>query len=69
MDRYDALVSELRAEPKRWLVTGAGGFIGSHLVQRLLELGQTVVGLDDFSTRPRSARSRARSTIRGPRTR
>lgn len=54
MDRYDTLVEELRAEPKRWLVTGAGGFIGSHLVHRLLELGQTVVGLDDFSTGRRS---------------
>jgi UDP-glucose 4-epimerase len=31
-------------------VTGAGGFIGSHLVDRLLALGRTVVGWDNFST-------------------
>jgi UDP-N-acetylglucosamine 4-epimerase len=31
-------------------VTGAAGFIGSNLVQELLGLGQTVVGLDDLST-------------------
>jgi UDP-N-acetylglucosamine 4-epimerase len=31
-------------------VTGAAGFIGSNLAQGLLELGQTVVGLDNFST-------------------
>jgi UDP-glucose 4-epimerase len=31
------------------LVTGAGGFLGSHLCQRLLDKGHTVVGLDDLS--------------------
>ncbi len=31
-------------------MTGAAGFIGSHLVEQLLKLGQSVVGLDDFST-------------------
>lgn len=31
-------------------MTGAAGFIGSNLVERLLELGQQVVGLDNFAT-------------------
>ena len=35
--------------PARALITGAAGFIGSHLADRLLRLGFTVFGLDNFS--------------------
>lgn len=41
-------------ESRRWLVTGAAGLIGSHLIENLLRLGQQVIGLDYFSTGHRS---------------
>ena len=31
-------------------ITGAAGFVGSHLADRLLALGQDVIGFDNFST-------------------
>ncbi|MDQ3696599.1 MAG: SDR family oxidoreductase [Gemmatimonadota bacterium] len=34
----------------RVLITGAAGFLGSHLVDRFLDDGHTVVGLDNFIT-------------------
>jgi UDP-N-acetylglucosamine/UDP-N-acetylgalactosamine 4-epimerase len=36
--------------PDTYLVTGAAGFIGSNLVERLLADGERVVGLDSFVT-------------------
>ncbi|WP_082616131.1 UDP-glucuronic acid decarboxylase family protein [Ensifer sp. Root278] len=36
--------------PRRILVTGGGGFLGSHICERLLSLGHTVICLDNFST-------------------
>jgi UDP-glucuronate 4-epimerase len=35
---------------KRILITGAAGFIGSHLAEALLQRGDRVVGVDNFNT-------------------
>jgi UDP-N-acetylglucosamine 4-epimerase len=47
---YERARAELGEKPRKWLVTGSAGFIGSHLVHALLELDQMVVGLDNFAT-------------------
>jgi len=46
----DRVRGALAQKPKRWLVTGSAGFIGSHLVEALLALDQTVSSLDNFAT-------------------
>ncbi|HDY8194796.1 TPA: Vi polysaccharide biosynthesis UDP-N-acetylglucosaminuronic acid C-4 epimerase TviC [Vibrio vulnificus] len=50
MIKYEQIQQELVESPKTWLVTGVAGFIGSNLLEKLLKLDQTVVGLDNFAT-------------------
>ena len=50
MSRYEEVREELRRRPRTWVVTGVAGFIGSSLLDTLLELGQRVVGLDNLAT-------------------
>jgi UDP-N-acetylglucosamine 4-epimerase len=47
---YADVQAALRRRPRKWSVTGVAGFIGSHLLETLLGLDQTVVGLDNFAT-------------------
>jgi UDP-N-acetylglucosamine/UDP-N-acetyl-alpha-D-glucosaminouronate 4-epimerase len=54
---------EIQAETRLWLITGVAGFIGSNLLERLLKLGQRVVGLDNFSTGHRHNLDAARGSV------
>lgn len=50
-DIFQDKISDLPIAPgARFLVTGAAGFIGSHVCETLIQLGHEVVGLDNFST-------------------
>ncbi len=46
----NAIRDRLAGRTFAWTVTGSAGFIGSHLLERLLRLGQRVVSLDNFAT-------------------
>lgn len=48
--QYEIVKRQLVEQPKVWLITGVAGFIGSNLLETLLLLNQTVVGLDNFAT-------------------
>jgi UDP-N-acetylglucosamine/UDP-N-acetylgalactosamine 4-epimerase len=50
MNRFEQIRQQLCKQPKKWLVTGCAGFIGSNLLESLLKSDQTVIGLDNFST-------------------
>ena len=50
MTKYQKIQQQLQQSPKTWLITGVAGFIGSNLLETLLQLNQKVIGLDNFAT-------------------
>jgi UDP-N-acetylglucosamine 4-epimerase len=50
MTKYTEISKQLLKEPKKWLITGVAGFIGSNILEELLQLNQEVVGIDNLST-------------------
>ena len=62
--RYARLRRQLEAAPKTWLISGVAGFIGSNLLETLLDLDQFVVGLDNFATGHRRNLDEVRAIVR-----
>ena len=60
----ESISQRIGATPRRWLVTGSAGFIGSHLVQALLQANQHVIGLDNFATGYRRNIEEVRDSVR-----
>lgn len=50
MNQYEQIQETLILQPKKWLITGVAGFIGSNLLEKLLKMNQQVIGLDNFLT-------------------
>lgn len=63
MSEFEKLCEQLASSPKKWLITGVAGFIGSNLLETLLKLGQTVVGLDNFATGHQRNLDEVKSTV------
>ena len=63
MTHYEQLLSDLKAAPRKWLVTGVAGFIGSNLLETLLKQDQHVVGLDNFSAGKRDNLEQVRALV------
>jgi UDP-N-acetylglucosamine 4-epimerase len=63
MTAYKEIRHKLLASPKNWLITGVAGFIGSNLLEVLLNLNQKVIGLDNFSTGNRENLEQVRRAV------
>ena len=47
---YKKVLMSLKSHQYTWLITGAAGFIGSHLAEALIKLNQKVIAIDNLAT-------------------
>lgn len=60
---FEMYRNQLIERPATWLISGVAGFVGSHLLEWLLDNGQTVLGVDNFATGSRQNLERVRECI------
>lgn len=60
---YQRALADLKRHPRRWLITGVAGFVGSNLLETLLRHGQHVTGLDNFMTGYRENLEQVRALV------
>lgn len=65
MSKYQEVKQILIDRPRKWLVTGVAGFIGSNLLETLLKLDQSVIGLDNFATGHQKNLSEVKGLVTG----
>jgi UDP-N-acetylglucosamine 4-epimerase len=65
MNKYQECIEKIKTNPKKWLITGVAGFIGSNLLETLLKSNQIVIGLDNFSTGYQSNLDEVKSLVTG----
>jgi UDP-N-acetylglucosamine/UDP-N-acetylgalactosamine 4-epimerase len=65
LEAMSSVAGKLAGQRYRWLVTGGAGFIGSHLVESLLRLGQSVITLDNLATGHRANLEQVQAAV-GP---
>lgn len=50
MNKLEKIKKKLKKTKFTWLITGVAGFIGSNLLETLLHLNQSVIGVDNFTS-------------------
>ena len=60
---FSRIILDIKKKPRTWLITGVAGFVGSNLLEYLLNINQKVVGIDNFITGYKSNLEDVKSSV------
>src|ERR1700682_2303919 len=63
MPSYEEVQERIRTRPRTWLVTGVAGFIGSNLLEALLNLNPQAIGVDNLFTGRRAKLTQVKDAV------